>query len=205
MGDCPLSLSPSSASGTSPSAITVPVRSLCGLWALSGASGQGPCGAVSWALPRGHPHAQQEGPQGPGGCCGAPGSFYEGQRSPPAPRSQPGLRGCVSIGVAAAGLGLGLRSSEPLAGGRVNTARSGARGILLTALSSGLGGAAQARGGGPKARVVSPPCPRPPADCGASPAVKDSGRGSCWRLSSQQRPPTPTWDPRTPHAELLFS
>lgn len=156
---------------------------------MSGTSGHGPCGAARWAL-RAPAFSTRKGLKGPVVAAARPMFLsIEGQRSLPPPRSQPGLRGCVSIGVAAAGLGLGLRSSETLAGGRVNTAHSGARGILLTALSSGLGGAAQARGGGPKARVVSRPCPRPPADCGASPAAKDSGRG-CWRLSSLQRPPT---------------
>lgn len=94
--------------------------------------------------------------------------------------------------------------AETLAGGRVNIARSGARGILLTALSSGLGGAVRACGGGAKARAVSPPCPRPPAGCGASPAAKDSGRG-CWLLSSPQPPSPHSWDPLAPYEYLLFS
>lgn len=109
------------------------------------------------------------------------------------PPGSPGRR-CFA---AAAGLGLGLLSSEKLAGGRVNTAHSGARGILLTGLSSGLGGAARARGGGPKARAAPPfplPCLRPPAGCGASPAAKDSGQG-CWRPSSPHPLPQSTHSP----------
>lgn len=132
----------------------------------------------------GHPHSQQERASRARRLRQRAQCFFLSRAS--APHLRPAASrasGVACPSVAAAGLGLGLHSSETLAGGRVNTAHSGARGILLTALSSGLGGAAQARGGGPKARVVSRPCPRPPADCGASPAAKDSGRG-CWRLSS---------------------
>lgn len=189
VGISPLFWFPSSASGTSPYATTVPSA----LRASSGVTGGGPCLAAPRAL---QPRAPAPAPStstasGPSSCRG----FLWG------PALQPRHGPASGVAWPSVFCGGGLRpwaAQQREAGGwqGKHGPQRGARNSADSALLRPGRGSASPRWR-PQGQGSAPPplpCLRPPAGCGASPAAKDSGQG-CWRPSSPHPLPQSTHSP----------